>query len=182
MQNTKFDNLTRRSQNLSTNDNDTRKQYLHQTLLKIKHLNKDVRVVIVVVSKLMNEIEKSSMNLISMIYDLSEKELDRIMTTTLANILENSIDVAFESTTIVDFTIEFENNELINNASTINALKSDASQTKLMNRIRQIYLNDIILQRIMKAKREDFKRISIDITKNEVKLELENCEIKKNLF
>ena len=51
-----------------------------------------------------------------------------------------------------------------------------------MNRIKLIYLNDIILQRIMKIKRENFKRISIDIIKNEIKFELEDCEIKKNFF
>ena len=182
VQNIKLDNLTRRFQNLSTNNNDARKQYLQQTLLKIKHLNKNVRVVIVVVSKLMNEIEKNSMNLISMIYDLSEEELDKTMTTTFANIIESSIDVAFENTTIVDFTIEIVNNEFVNDASTINAFENDTSQTKLMNRIKQIYFNNITLQRIMKAKRENFKRISFDIIKNEIKFEFENCEIKKNLF
>ena len=186
MQNIKLDNLTRRSQNLSTNDNDSRKQYQHQTLLKAKHLNKSVRVVIVVVSKFMNEIEESSMNLIAMIYDLSEKEfeIDETMIVTFANIVENSIDIASKDTIIVDFIFdnEFANNALVHESSTINAFEVDASQMNLMNRIKQIYLDDVILQRIMKAKRENLRRISINIIKKEVKLELDDYEIKNDLF
>ena len=186
VQNIKLDNLTRRSQNLSTNDNDSRKQYQHQTLLKAKHLNKSVRVVIVVVSKFINEIEKSSINLIAMIYDLSEKklEIDETMIVTFANIVENSIDIASKDTIIVDFIFdnEFANNALVHESSTINAFEVDASQMNLMNRIKQIYLDDVILQRIMKAKRENLRRISINIIKKEVKLELDDYEIKNDLF
>ena len=104
------------------------------------------------------------------------------ITITLANILENLIDITFENITIVDFTIEFVNNELVNDALTINAFKNDIFQTKLINRIRWIYLNNIILQRIMKTKRKIFKRVLIEIIKNEIKFEFENYKIKKNFF
>ena len=155
-------------------------------MLKIKHLNKNVRVVIVVVSKFMNEIEKSLMNLISIIYDLNEKKFNKIMITTFANIIENLIDIVFDII-IVNVTIEFANNEFVNDAFVndafaINAFKNETFQTKLINRIRQIYLNDIILQRIMKIKKNIFKRISTNIIKKRIKFELENCEIEKNFF
>ena len=126
----------------------------------------------------MNEIEKNLMNLISIIYDLNEKKFNEIMTTTLANIIENSLNIAFD-TIIVDFTIELANNEFVNDAFAINASKTKTSQTKLMNRIRQIYFNDVISQRIMKVKRENFKRILTNIIKKKIKVELENCDIKE---
>ena len=107
---------------------------------------------------------------------MSEKKLDKIITITFANIIEKSINIAFENTTIVDFTIETINNEFVNDASTINAFENNTSQTKFMNCIKQIHFNDIILQRIMKTKKENFIRISINIIKNEIKFEFENCE------
>ena len=146
-------------------------------MLKVKHLDKGVRVAIVVVSKLMNEVEESSMDLTSMIYDLSEEGPDGIVTAALADIVEGPIDVASEDTVIVDSTIESANDALA-----INAPENEAPQIELMDRIRQVYLNDVILQRIMEAKREDLKRIPMNIIKEGVRLELEDCEIREDLF
>ena len=72
-QNIKFDNLTKRIQNLFTNDNDVRKQYLYQTILKNKYLNEKIRAIISVAFKLMNE-KKKFINIAIMLYDINEKK------------------------------------------------------------------------------------------------------------
>ena len=57
-QNIEFDNLTKRFQILFANNNDVRKQYLHQTILKNKYLNEKIRTIIFVAFKLINEKKK----------------------------------------------------------------------------------------------------------------------------
>ena len=48
--------------------------------------------------------------------------------------------------------------------------------------IRAIYRDDVILQRVMKAKKKRRRQMSINITRIEFKFELENYEIKNNLL
>ena len=55
-------------------------------------------------------------------------------------------------------------------------------QSNIMKLIRAIYLDDIILQRVMKIKRESKRQMSMNITRIELKLKLEECEIKDDLF
>ena len=52
----------------------------------------------------------------------------------------------------------------------------------MIERIRQIYLDNEIFQYIIKIKKINFKRISTNLTKKNVKLKLKNCEISDELF
>ena len=111
---------------------------------------------------LMNEILKNFVNLIVMIYDLNEKKL-----------LENDKSMQNHSRLLLrkyqtkrnyaKFSIEF----LI-------------AQSKFMKRILATYLEDIVLQRIMKVKTKKQRRSSIDFTRKEYKFELNDCEIKND--
>ena len=51
-----------------------------------------------------------------------------------------------------------------------------------MKLIKTIYFDDVILQRFMKIKRLNKKRVFLNITKIEVKLKLVRCEIRDNFF
>ena len=88
MQSIKLDNLTRRFENLSKNVKNERTQFNHQILLKIKNLDLEMRKVIEMTLDLMNEREKNVIKIITMMYDLIEKNV-------LAN--EKSIEKSFAS-------------------------------------------------------------------------------------
>ena len=55
-------------------------------------------------------------------------------------------------------------------------------QSKIIKLIKAIYSNNIILQRLMKAKKLKKRRVSINITKTKIKLKLKRCEIRDDLF
>ena len=55
-------------------------------------------------------------------------------------------------------------------------------QSNIMKLIKTIYFDDVILQRFMKIKRLNKKRVFLNITKIEVKLKLVRCEIRDNFF
>ena len=57
-----------------------------------------------------------------------------------------------------------------------------AAQPDIMELIRAAYPDDIILQRVMEAKRLGRRRIPIDITRTGLKIELGDCEIRNDLF
>ena len=56
------------------------------------------------------------------------------------------------------------------------------TQADIITRIRAAYSNDLALQRIMNVKREDDRHISADLTKKDVRLELEDCRIENDLL
>ena len=101
-----------------------------------------------------------------MLYELSEKKL-------FAN--EKSDEESFAKD-ILEKKSKIEKSE---EKSTIDSLMSQFDIVKL---IRTIYSNDIILQKIMKSKRNELRRISINIIKIEVRLKLNDCEIRDDLF
>ena len=68
---------------------------------------------------------------------------------------------------------------IFENESTVDSL---TTQLDIIELIRTTYFNDIILQKIMKSKREKLRRISSNIIKIEVRFELDDCEIKNELF
>ena len=49
-----------------------------------------------------------------------------------------------------------------------------------MTRIIVVFFNDNNFQRIIEIKRQNFKRIFVNIIKIEIRLKLNNCEIRKN--
>ena len=105
----------------------------------------------------MNENQKKIIILTAMLYELNEKRL-------FAD--EKSNEESFVKS-------------VLENESTVDSF---TTQLDIIELIRTIYLDDIILQRIMKSKRERLRRISSNIIKIEVRLELDDCEIKNELF
>ena len=98
-------------------------------------------------------------------YDLNEKK----------SIVEKSI----EKLTIDD--VENEKNEQKINEKLF--VDDDFNvQSNIMKLIKTIYFDDVILQRFMKIKRLNKKRVFLNITKIEVKLKLVRCEIRDNFF
>ena len=149
-------------------------------MLKLKHLNKSVRVVIAAISKLINKTKKSPINLATILYNLSEKNLEKIklITATLANVLdakEQAFEISIVANSIVDDFVS--KNFFQKNISKINIYSKN-----LIELIRQTYHDNEILQRIMKIKKTNLRRISTNLTKKNVKLKLENCEISDELF
>ena len=55
-------------------------------------------------------------------------------------------------------------------------------QSNIMQQILKTYFQDDVFQRVMKAKRSNQRKISIDLVRKEFKLKLNDCELnKKNL-
>ena len=102
VQNIKFDNLIRRFQNLSNNQQNERQQFNHRVLFKSHYFDEKVRNVINFASLLMNENQKKIIILTIMLYELNEKKL-------FANEKSNeksSVKSIFENESIIDlFTI-----------------------------------------------------------------------------
>ena len=178
VQNIKSNSFTRRFANLLEFDDndDERKKYNYVTFLKKKHLNKNIRNVVNLVVALLNEIQKTIVHLVVIIYDFNEKssfEKKKIDGIFFTNVLEkNDEQKAIEKSIIDIFDIQLEK-------SIIDTLDA---QSNIITIIRAIYRDDVILQRVMKAKKEKKRQMSINITRIEFKLELENCEIKNNLL
>ena len=114
----------------------------------------------------MNENQENVITLATMLYELSEKKLfaneKSDEKSSAKRVLEkrSAVEKSEKESTIDSFTFQFD----------------------IVKQIRTTYLDDIILQRIMKSKRSDLRRISTDIIKIEVRLKLEDCEIKNELF
>ncbi len=75
-QGTKPDSLTRRVGDLPESDEDDRRQYQYQLMLKPKHLDKGIRNAIDLAPMLLDEKETTVPELASMIYDLCETGID----------------------------------------------------------------------------------------------------------
>ena len=164
IQDIKSNNLTRRFENLLENIKNERTQFNHQTLLKIKNLDSSIKKVIEKTLDLMNEREKSVTKIIIIIYDLIEEEV-------FAN--EKSIEKLFAS-----------NLETSINEKSIEKLfvEKFIDQSNIIQQILKIYSQDDVFQRVMKAKRSNQRKISIDLVRKELKLELNDCEIKEIFF
>ena len=163
-QNIKTNNLTRRIEDLFVNEDDERKIHNRKRLLKNEHLNRKIRKVVELISMLLNESEKNVAWLIALIYDLNEKEfvdekfIEKSSTERIQN--ENEKQKVNEELLVDEFDVQFE----------------------IMKLIRAIYFDDIIFQRLMKIKKFERRKISINITKAKIKLKLKRCEIRDDLF
>ena len=125
----------------------------------------EIRKIIEIVLKFMNDNREKIIELIVMLYELNEKRLytnEKLIKKSFAkNILENSINEKLIEKSFID-------NFII--------------QTNIIKRIKTIYLDDKVLKKLMKYKRENLKRIFSNLIKFEFRLKLKNCEIKNNLF
>ena len=100
----------------------------------------------------MNENEKIVTTLTVMLYELNAKN---------EKFESNNDDVTSNEKTM-------STNEKSKNFENERIFKSS-----VVEKIKNAYSNDVIFQRIMKNKRNEKKKISIDITKSKIKLELE---------
>ena len=75
IQNIKSNNLTRRFENFLKNIKNERIQFNHQTLLKIKNLDSNIKKVIKMTLDLINEREKNVIKIIMMMYNLIDEEM-----------------------------------------------------------------------------------------------------------
>ena len=164
VQRTKSDNLTRRSQDLSENNNDERQQYNHRILLKAHYLKSEVRKAIEMTLALMNEREETVASLAVMLYDLSEKKFETDEKSTVESSAERHLeDDSIEEKSTEEFSID-----------------TFTAQSDIMTRIIVVYSNDDNLQKIIEVKRQELRRISADIIKTEIRLKFDDCEIRKN--
>ena len=112
---------------------------------------------------LINEREKTRASLAIMLYDLSEKRLETNEKSTIESIAEkhlknDSIEKKSIEESLIDIFIV---------------------QSNIMTRIIAVYFNDENLQRVIEIKRQEFRRIFVDIIKTEIPLKLDDCEIRK---
>ena len=166
IQNIKSNNLIRKFQNLSKKQHDERQQFNHRILFKFHYLKTKIRNVINFASLLMNENQKNIIILAIMLYELNEKKF-------CAN--EKSNEKSFTKRV-------FEKKSTIEKSKKKSTIDSFMSQFDIIKQIKTTYFDNIILQKKMKSKRIDLKRISTNIIKIEIRLKLENCEIKNELF
>ena len=164
VQRTKSDNLTRKSQNLSKNNNDERQQYNHRILLKIHYLKSEMRKAIKMTFAFMNEREKTITSLVVMLYDLSEQKFETNEKSTVESFVERHL----EDDSIKEKSIKK------------SFIDTFIAQSNIMTRIIVVYFNDDNLQKIIEVKRQEFKRIFVDIIKTKIRLKLDDCEIRKN--
>ena len=128
------------------------------------YLKFEIRKTIEMTSTLMNEREKTIASLIVMLYELSEKKFETDEKSTVESSakrhLENDL---IEKKSIEEFSIDI-----------------FTVQSNIMTRIIVVYSNDDNLQRVIEIKRQNFRRIFANIIKIEIRLKLDDCEIRKN--
>ena len=129
-----------------------------------KNLDLEIRKVIEMTFDLMNEREKNLTRITIMMYDLIEKNV-------LAN--EKSIEKSFAS-----------NFETSTNEKSIEKLfvEKFIDQSNIMQQILKAYFLNDVFQRVIKVKRFDHRKISIDLIRKEFNLKLKNCDIKENFL
>ena len=168
-QNTKPDSLTRRTGDLPEGIYDERKLHNHRRLLKEEHLDKGVRNAVALAPMLLDESTENVTWLAALMYDISEEE----------QVGEESVGLAAGETEEgeegqeLDGRLPAEEDMLVDDP---------VAQPELMGLIRAAYPNDIILQRIMEAKRLGKRRVPVEVTRAGVKLELGRCEIQDGLL
>ena len=225
--NIKFDSLTRRSQNLSVNNFDERRQFNNQIILKNKNLDIKVRHAVKLNEKI-HALEIVTTKLTIMAYpflikfitfeapqsdnnnkNLNNEKADNSLSQPLTAEKQSNSSIpadnqsifslvvdssttaqqnsAVDSSTItqqefvVDPSATTQQNSVID-SSTQNQSK-DAQQNPaeffdFLSRIKKTYQKNKRLQSIIKIKRNDDRKISTKLIKKDVRLKLNNCEIK----
>ena len=109
----------------------------------------------------MNENEKNTIELIVMLYELNEENF-------FAN--KKSIEKS-----LVEENFE---NSHFNEKSIEKSLKKNfIVQTDFVARIKIVYSDDVIFQKIIQSKRKNRRRIFKNITKSKMRFELDDCNI-----
>ena len=181
-QNAKTNSLTRRIEDFFTSESDERRKHNNKQLLKKKHLNRKIRKTVKLASMLLNESRKDVVELIIMLYDLSEEKLvdeKSIEELPIKEIRsENDEREVNEKPLIEEVEGEVDgqkvNEEVSNDESN--------AQSDIMTLIRKTYFNDFVLQQLMKVKKLKKRRVSIDVIRAKIKFELNRCEIRDDLF
>ncbi len=153
-QGTKPDSLTRRTGDLPENDQDDRRQYQNQVMLKSKHLDEGVRRAIDLTPMLLDEREISVPELASMIYDLCETGVDN----------EESLE---ESLPNISGPVE----------ESLEESTAPVTSPDVLTQVSQAYGEDTVVQRIMESKIAGQGKIPHDLVKAGVRIELRDCEI-----
>ena len=135
-------------------------------MFKFHYFEAEIRNAINFAFLLMNENQKNVIILAIMLYELSEKKF----------FADEKSDEKSSAKRV------FEKKSTVEKSKEKSAIDSFTSQFDIVEQIKAAYFDDIILQKIMKSKRSDLKRISTNIIKIEIRLKLENCEIKNELF
>ena len=199
--------MIRRFQDFFVDDFDERKQFNNQIIFKSKNLNFEVRNAIKL-TKQIYQLKNETTKLVMMIYffvmkfmifeifefDINEKGFDD----------ENNNDFDVENIFVDDQSfinaVNFSKNQFdainfSNFSSTFNEVNfvfdiSSSLNTEFdanniddfMFRIKKAYKKNKKFQIIMKAKRNNNRKISIKLIKKKVRLKLNDCEIKHEFF
>lgn len=181
-QNTKADSLTRRTGDLPVDKEDERKVHNRKRLLKDEHLDKGIRKAVELAPMLLDESTEDVTWLAALIYDLSEEEPvgeELIEESPAGDIQSGNDGQGVNEELPVGETLGEGVGQGVNEE--LSADEPDA-QPEIMELIRGAYPEDVILQRLMEAKRLGRRRVPVDITRAGVKLELGRCEIRDGLF
>ena len=174
----KFDNFTRRSQNLFANDFDERRQFNNQIIFKFKNLNLEIRNAIKLNEKI-HQLEIETIKLAMIAY----LELIKLIITETSR--ANFDDENFDSNDdLTKKTISIENRHSFTNAASfafaqfqqtfvVNSfakIVNDNDNDELdyhdfLSRIKKVYKKNKNLQTIMKTKIDDDRKISIKLIK-----------------
>ena len=127
---------------LFENENDNRRKYQYQIILKRKNLDEKIKQTINLAFILLNEKEISVFKFISIIYDLCETNINNEK-----SLKKSSFDISKFVEKLLKKSAIFVTN------------------SKLMNEIKKKYQNNDIVQRIITAKIANQIRISYNLTK-----------------
>ena len=159
-QGTKPDSLTRRPGDLPEREDDDRRQYQSQVILKQQHLDEGVRHAIELSAMLLDELEMSVTDIAAMIYDLCETG-------------DGNEESQEESLPDAPGPVEESNEESTGPVT---------DGTDIYARVQEAYKKDDDIQRIMAAKVAGQQRIPHDLIKNGMRLELGDCKIHDDML
>ena len=155
-QGTKPDSLTRRIGDLPEDDNDERRQFQHQIMLKAKHLDQGVREAISLASILLDEAEESVTEIAAMMYELGERSIGS----------EESREESLPKASVAPAE-----------ESSVESADATNANPDILAQIKEAYTSDEVLQRIMHTKKTSQRRIPHDLIRDGLRIELGDCEI-----
>lgn len=154
VQGTKPDSLTRRVGDLPEDDNDDRRKYQHQVMLKRENLDEGIMQAVNLAPMLLDEKEISVLELASMIYDFCETGI---------NGEESLEELSPDASGSAEESLE--------------ESAAPVTSSELVDQVKDKYQSDDIVLRIMAAKTANQARIPHDLTKKGVRIELGDCQI-----
>ena len=159
VQGTKPDSLTRRTEDLPADADDDRHRYQHQVLLKDRHLEEGIKNAIDIAPMLLDEEEMSVPRLAQMMYELCETGVGD----------EESLE---ESSPAASGAAEESLEESV----------APVATSDLIQQVMDAHQEDDFVQRVIAAKAAGEHRISRDLIKEGLRVELGDCEVKDNIL